>query len=335
MYLMFARAGVAQDLPIAATWYGINKKCIITGNPKFSKGQYNGDKSSVSWTQTYSHQSGCTNYDTRYTQVDSYVATEFLQQNLAVGCGTSTLSWSANKSPSSTGESLYGVSSLNTTNSDYCSSGDALCAAILDSTECERKQLYASSSVNDDFTMNMANIGEIYYKVDDSCASKHQLADAQDEVEGLRSTVKLQLNLLISATVINVLLTLIAIVVDCSAMDDYQHSGATCHQIWMHRCVTIVGLGFIIGKIVTITLAYLHVLAAEGVFVNADKCTDSVSATMGFEEISSTIHSVKSNTILNYIIEIVLIAYDIYSVITARAFKEDDLKEADESTAAV
>ena len=107
-----------------------------------------------------------------------------------------------------------------------------------------------------------------------------------------------------------------------------------CRQTTTHRVKDGFALCMGIGLIISMVIAYVAALNLDDVYSNAKKCTDSISADYGgFDTLNDTINDVESNTVINLIIQCVMMVIYIYGLITATAWSASvNLDEDDDDS---
>jgi len=98
-----------------------------------------------------------------------------------------------------------------------------------------------------------------------------------------------------------------------------------CIQVSAHRAAIGWAIFLQAGKLAATIIAWIAIQKAKGLFANANECTDAISASMGFADINSAVNTANDNTIGNWVLEALLLVYNIYSICTARAFNEDEV----------
>jgi len=92
-----------------------------------------------------------------------------------------------------------------------------------------------------------------------------------------------------------------------------------------HRIGTGVTLVCKALNVIMMVISFMAAKKAGDVFSGAVKCTDAVSATLGFTLIDSTISTCISASVTNLTIEGVLIVYTLYSFYATTAWNANDI----------
>jgi len=319
------------ELPVAATWLGFDQRCVSDSDGLTDYG-YSGDRSSLGMTVGYS--GSCSNPDSRWNQVDSQTAKEFLQDNFDTQCSSSSgavRSWTdlTAVTVSSVVYYIYNVvgSGMNANSATYCDTGDSVCSTIMNRNMCAKMTSWADSSSNTGLVANPYWQEENFFKLSDECVTKGELFDSKSKISHTKKAVLTQLILQYITLVVGFVIALVVIFIDYRGMHDDSDSD-DMKQVMVHRGQNGTSACLQVATMITIIIAYIAALDLGSIYEGNDKCTDVISATnSGFSVLADTINDVQDNSVINLVIGCLLIAFCIFSIATATAFTAERIAQ--------
>jgi len=245
------------------------------------------------------------------------------------------LGFSMNSVPhSTTGQHLFGVSTLTNDETNYCSTNDQLCRSIIHRTPCAKMLAYANAAVNDLHDTKMVARSEIFFKIDPGkCATRQQLSNAKPDVDTLKSAVFGQLVTQYIVFFMGILVSCYIIKRDYEGMD-IETEEDDRGQRNTHRIAN--GLDFcakgIVLLLMILAFTAANKLGASFANVEANGCTDDITEGMGFSRIDKSIKKIQGNTIQNIVILLIGFLYGIYGFYSVQAFNASSLYEKEDAS---